>query len=323
MTTDTYDFHGVRIVVAAEDPPLADAIRGRLRHFATANADAVDLELTYRIVADVSQHAVGVAPPGGRHVYDPPAGSVLYVAGEDAIYLDYESRVRFRCDGAGSATISALDSERGNLWLLSRPMFTLPLIELLKRRGLYSVHASGVAIDGRAALLAGGTGSGKSTLALALARDGFDFLGDDMLFLRATAEGDVRVLAFPDELDVAAESAAWFPELAAIAGRESRPGWTKHQVRAEDAFGSRFVADATPALLVFPQISTDERSRLDAVPPDEALLELAPNVLLTEPIASQAHLTALGSLTQRAPSYRLHAGRDFGRIAALIRERLG
>jgi hypothetical protein len=45
-------------------------------------------------------------------------------------------------------------------------------------------------------------------------------------------------------------------------------------------------------------------------------------VLLTEPKAAQAHLAALGSLTQQASSYRLYAARDFDAIASLIRDRL-
>jgi hypothetical protein len=63
-------------------------------------------------------------------------------------------------------------------------------------------------------------------------------------------------------------------------------------------------------------------SRLEPISPEEALLELAPNVLLTEPQAAQAHLAALGSLTQQTSSYRLCAARDFDAIASLIRDRL-
>lgn len=53
---------------------------------------------------------------------------------------------------------------------------------------------------------------------------------------------------------------------------------------------------------------------------DEALLALAPNVLLTAPDHAQAHLDALAVLVRACDCYRLDAGRDFDRIAELSRE---
>ena len=53
---------------------------------------------------------------------------------------------------------------------------------------------------------------------------------------------------------------------------------------------------------------------------DEALLELAPNVLLTDPASSQRHLDALGALVRASRCFRLSAGRDFDRLTALVRE---
>jgi hypothetical protein len=55
---------------------------------------------------------------------------------------------------------------------------------------------------------------------------------------------------------------------------------------------------------------------------DEALLELAPNVLLTEPSSSQRHLGALGSLVRAGRCFRVTTGRDFDQVAATIRQLL-
>lgn len=51
---------------------------------------------------------------------------------------------------------------------------------------------------------------------------------------------------------------------------------------------------------------------------DEALLELAPNVLLTEPRSSQAHLDALAGLVERCACYRLATGRDLDGAVHLL-----
>lgn len=50
-------------------------------------------------------------------------------------------------------------------------------------RGILPIHASGIAIGGRALLLLGQGGSGKTTTALALAERGWDLLADDLCFI--------------------------------------------------------------------------------------------------------------------------------------------
>ena len=55
---------------------------------------------------------------------------------------------------------------------------------------------------------------------------------------------------------------------------------------------------------------------------DEALLELAPNVLLTEPRSSQAHLDVLAALVRETACYRLETGRDFHVLPTLLRNLL-
>jgi hypothetical protein len=322
VTSRYYDFHGVSIGIACDDGPLADALAARLRQFAVDSPRSTGLSFEIRFVAAPEAHVVARPDGAGRPVYEPPAGEVLYFEDEDVLYFDYDAAVRILCAPAeGSVRVSAVTSERASLWLLSRPLFTLPLVELLKRRGLYSVHAAGVCLGDRALLLAGPTASGKSTLALALVRAGFGFLADDMLFLGRRA-GRLRALSFPDEIDIANEAAQWFPELASLAARPPRPGFSKHQIRAEELYGADFIDASDPVALVFAAVSPGERTVLEPIDGHGALLELASNVLLTESRASQAHLDALGELVQGSACYRLAAGRDFARIPTLLRELL-
>jgi hypothetical protein len=55
---------------------------------------------------------------------------------------------------------------------------------------------------------------------------------------------------------------------------------------------------------------------------DEALLEIVPNVLLTEPRACQEHLAVFAELAKQTACYRLETGQDFNRIPILFRELL-
>ncbi|MDX6484330.1 MAG: hypothetical protein QOE95_2101, partial [Gaiellaceae bacterium] len=251
-------------------------------------------------------------------VYDPPLGEGVYDDAADRLYIAYGPRLRVLCEpAAGRSRTSAAGMAEEDLWSLSHPLFTLPLVELMKRRGLYGLHAGGVCRAGRALLLPGTSGSGKSTLTLALARAGFGVLGDDTLFL-ARRSAEISILACPDEFDLTDQTVAFFPELAPLLDASRPAGWRKRQVRAEELYGAPVVWEGRPAVLVVPRVSGERASALTPLSPGEALLELAPNVLLTEARSSQAHLDVLAELVERSDCYRLATGTDLQGAVELL-----
>jgi hypothetical protein len=313
VTARGYDFHGVRLEVAADDERVGAAIDGRLRHFrSTGEAEVV---FSYRS----DQRPDDLPRPGveGRRVYDPAAGGdVRYFEPEDALWIDAGPAAALCHAGRGRTTVAHAGAE--DLWLLSRPLFTLPLVEVLERRGLHCLHAAGVAIGDRAVLLPGTSGAGKSTLALALARAGLPLLSDDMVFLSPSRE-TVTVHGFPDEVDVTEETAGWFAGLDEALVRREGP-WPKHRLWIEDLPGASIAPDCVPGLLLLPEVSGEPRSRVEPVSAGEALVAITPNVLLTDPAASQAHLDALAALVRASRCHRLLVGRDFDDLPALVRE---
>jgi hypothetical protein len=78
--------------------------------------------------------------------------------------------------------------------------------------------------------------------------------------------------------------------------------------------------DARPGTLIFPVVSGATRSTLRPLAPDEALFELAPNVLLTDAKTSQRHLDALAGVVSQCACYRLDTGRDLEGAVASVRE---
>jgi hypothetical protein len=305
----SYDFHGLTLGVSV---PI-EAFHARFASLPSADGIVGTPDLLFEIGADGI-----VRPDGARTVYEPPAGEVVYHDAADLLYLEHGPRLRVLAEpGAGRVRFAVGELEPEDIWILSHPLLSVPMMEMLKRRGLFGVHAAGAALGGRALVLAGTSGSGKSTLSLALARAGFDFLGDDTLFLawRAWREEGLRVLAFPDEIDLTEQTAGFFPEVAT----RTTPGWRKRQLRADEAFGARIAWECEPAVLVFPRVSGRPRSELRPVDAGEALFELAPNVLLTQPGASQTHLDALAELARASRCYRLETGTDLDEAAALLR----
>jgi hypothetical protein len=307
-----YDFHGLRLGCEAGDRLLA-ALEARLGRFQPATAGECDFHVEYR--ADPAGRPAIAPPAGSRVVYESPMGRVLYSPEVDRLFVDSKWPITAECDPvAGRATVRVHDAEERHAWALSHPLLTIPLIECLKRRDRFSIHAGGVAWQGRGILIPGSSGSGKSTLALALARAGFGFLGDDMLFL-VRDDDSLLALGFPEEFDLTDDTVRLFPELGELLALEREEGWPKRRLRVDQRYGAPIVWQSRPRILVFPRVARAARSNLIPLDPGEALLELVPNILLTEPASSQRHLDALSDLVARAVCYRLETGTDFDDLA--------
>jgi hypothetical protein len=216
--------------------------------------------------------------------------------------------------------MSLLRPESEQLWLATHPLFTIPLIEFFKRQALYIIHAAGFRGNGGVIVLPGSSGAGKSTLSIAFLRAGFQFLGDDMLFLQEESQGRAapEVLAFPEDVDVTDQTAAMFSELASLIGTLRAAGWPKHQIVAENVYRVPIAWRGQARALVFPRIGDSDESSLAPMDKTAAFLALAPNVLLTDPPSCQAHLRLLEALVRTAPCYQLSTGRDFDRLPKLL-----
>jgi hypothetical protein len=168
-------------------------------------------------------------------------------------------------------------------------------------------------------MLSGSTGSGKSTASLALLLGGWSFLGDDIVFLR-NAPDDAELLAFPDDIDASEKTIGFFPTLGSPSDWPKLAGYPKHQLSPEAVRAGATVASATPAFVLLPRVGAGEAHELEPVSPDELLLELIPNVVLTETLAAQQQLDLLARLTRGAPAFRLTLGRRLDSLPSLLRE---
>jgi len=303
----SYGFHGIRFGVSG-DGAAPRLLHSRLAPFFDGRSTLPDVTVKFHCVSDIQAHSVGPPAGGGRPIYDPPRGEVLYCSDADQVYINFDDRVRAICDLAERRMSFSLLASEENAWMASHPLFTICWIEQLKRLGMFSIHASGVCREGKGLLLAGASGSGKTTLAVALLRAGFGFLGDDMLFLRSDPEG-IRALSFPDETDVTPETFGMFPELREGAASRAAPGRLKLAVRAETIYRAAIAEECEPTVLVFPRVVPGSPPVLRPIGAAEALLELSSNVLLTDKRASQAHLDILGRLARQAFCYRIDAER--------------
>jgi hypothetical protein len=309
---DTLDF---RIQCPAT---IAESLDSRFRLLSSNQQDRETISIDFRSVPDAGHHTVDRPRGEGRAFYDLPSGEVLYFEGGDEIYMSFGEGVRVVAKpGLGSASFSVVLPDPVNMFMASHLMFTILLVEMMKRRGCYSMHAAGFSKDGKAILIPGTTGAGKSTLAVTLLRSGFDYLSDDMVFLRRRTNG-LQVLGFQEDVDVSERTIDFFPELHFLRQVSKAPGWPKKQVRTDEVYGSKLAQDAKPGAILIPRISGKEVSVVRAIGADEALFEIVSNVLLTEVRSCQEHLNILSELVRETPCYRLETGRDFDRIPVLL-----
>jgi len=319
----SYAIHGVTLEVSSSDPAVLAAIDLRLRDFGREpECDAAaQVGIEFLSGPDWNPGRVELPPEPARPVYDTPFGTLHYAPESDVIGGRLGG-VSLRCEPQrGLCLIGGPALAGQELYLATHPLATIALIELLERRGLYSLHAACVAPrEGRGVLIAGASGAGKSTLTLTLARAGVPILSDDIVFLRPLPDAPgVQALGFADTIGVTGYAAERFDELRERLGAEpAADGFPKRLRRIDELFGVAVLPACMPGALVFPEVAPGQRSRIAPMSPRDALLRLVPDVLLTEPAATQAHLGAIASLLEQVDCYALRSGVDVERAADLV-----
>lgn len=191
----------------------------------------------------------------------------------------------------------------------------------LERRGVPTLHASVVAISGRAVAFLGVPGGGKTTAAAALIAAGHELLVDDLVATRIDGDrvmvdhGYPLLRLWPAQADHFLGSHTEYPRL--------HPFYDKRLVAIGERFG-RFRAAATPlARIYLPQRHLeDHEARIEPVASGEALLTLVANSFLHEAVhrlgLAGARLPYLSSVLSRTPPRRLRYPSGFDRLPELV-----
>lgn len=201
-------------------------------------------------------------------------------------------------------------------------MLIIGLAPLLRRRGLFTLHALAAARHNQAVLLVGGMGAGKTTTGISLLRAGWSLLSNDspLLYL----DGDLlTVVAYPGLLSAHDDSLGWFPELAGILDGPARTHEhtrLKRLFAAETIYPNVWGRSAQPAAICFPEVVPGiQTSYLEPVSSRQALVTILPQSIENwdRPLVGQ-HLDILGRLVEVAPSYRLCLAPDVGALPVLL-----
>jgi hypothetical protein len=223
-----------------------------------------------------------------------------------------------------------VDAAAERLWGTCLPSLTIDDIAtylsgpvmgfILRRRGLMSLHASAVCIDGRAVALCGESQSGKSTSAAAFALRGVPVLCEDVTPLLEEAgefqvvPGYPRVCLWPDAVESLLGKPNALPQLT--------PTWEKCFLPL-DRDSARFESQKRPLGVIYllAQRSQEDRAPcIEEVSPREALLELVQNTYvrrLLDRMQRAAEFDVLSRVVMQAPIRRIVPHVDFARVGVL------
>ena len=153
------------------------------------------------------------------------------------------------------------------------------LAELLKRNGLFTVHATALEYAGQGVLIPGYSGQGKTTSFLSLLRSGFRYLSDDYPLLRDQGT-HMELLAFPMKIDVTDRTIEFFPELRNAPPGLLKQGIQKKHFQSEDLYAESIGRSCTPALIMFSHVVDMPHSCLEPLTKRRTLEALLPQGLL-------------------------------------------
>jgi hypothetical protein len=203
--------------------------------------------------------------------------------------------------------------------LISSFIFIFLLAELLKGKGYFLAHCSGVEKKGQGIIFPGFSGAGKTTSCVALIRQGFGFLGDDRPILRYNKSGGLELLSFPEPIDVTDYTIQLFPELRSYRLFLDNRNLRKQSFNAEDLYPGSTRASCVPKLILFPEISAVKKSSLEIFPKSEALKTFLPHSLLAfDKETARQHFDIIFDLIQSTDCYKIKLGADIQSLPDLV-----
>ena len=328
MTEYLFSVHGTSVRYATASPLLASPVNELLKHFRRDSlAESVPLTVCFRAVQDradipltMSSSARQLSSGTGAAVGDRRETGLPYEVVQDggrliADFFDVGALVMDSVQGRADGYLIKPETMPASL---IEYLFHLALIELLRRQGLYTIHATALEKHGRGVLIPGNSGRGKTTSFISLLRSGYRYLSDDHPLIR-NAGKHVEVLPFPIKINVTEATIAFFPELRNAPDHILHSDSPKRSFHAEDLYPTSVGDCCQPAMVLFPHVVDAPHSHLELLPKSRALEVLLPQALLVyDPAVARREFQVLAKLVQQVDCYRLHFGRDILDLPNLI-----
>ena len=329
MVEYLFSMYGTPVRYTTASPLLAAPVSELLRHFRRDSLEELPpLTLCFQAVQDRADIPLTMSPLARQL----SSGTGAAVGDRRATGLPHEviqddGRLIADFHGVGVLVIDSVEGRADGYLIkpettrhanLIEYLFHLALIELLRRRGLYTIHATALEKHGRGVLIPGTSGRGKTTSFISLLRSGYHYLSDDHPLIR---DGGMHVdmLPFPIKINVTDATVDFFPELRQAPESVLRSGTPKRAFYAEEMYPTSVGDSCQAAIVLFPHVVDAPHSHLELLPKSRALEVLLPQALLVyDPEVARREFQVLAKLVQQVDCYRLHFGRDILDLPKLI-----
>lgn len=188
----------------------------------------------------------------------------------------------------------------------------------LHQRGVFTLHASAVALEGGAVALMGAKGAGKSTLAAALARRGHTLLSDDVVAIDLPAAGLPQVRPGPTNLNL-------WPDSAAATGHDPASLSTiwSHSTKLVGWVEGRTLSEPVPLRALVILERADAEAGLEGIGSLPAFTQLVAHShafrWVEDAPSRPRHLGQCRAVLERVPVFRLRRGPSLENLPALVR----
>ncbi|WP_158988798.1 hypothetical protein [Mucilaginibacter sp. L196] len=177
------------------------------------------------------------------------------------------------------------------------------------------VHAGAMAKDGLGILITGPSGSGKSTSCLNLLSAGYDYLGDDYVWIELT--GQPKVFSLYQTAKIEPENLQqrfldWKPYIKNKTEYQEQ----KAIFDINDLFPEAGISYSTINAILLPKVAHQEITKFESTNPSSALMAMAPTTLHHLPHNRQTSYQKLMRISSALPAYHWHLGNDTKQFVA-------
>jgi len=202
-------------------------------------------------------------------------------------------------------------------------LITAPFAELLKYQRLYSLHSAALYSNGVGYIFSGESGSGKTTTSLSMVSEGFKYASDDAVLLEEV-NGDIIAHSLYKTFNIDRDLAEHFPDVVKEEDIPVKKG-AKVSIDISKIFSDSFIPYLKPDVIIFPRITTDDKSQIYPISQTEVYMRLLKQtVLAVDKEVAKNQLKAIGKLVKQMQGFDLLSGRDVyenpKRIITLISE---
>lgn len=193
------------------------------------------------------------------------------------------------------------------------------IFHILRRHGIFFLHASAVAYNQWGIVVAGTSGQGKTTLLLHLLQAGFQYMSDDIVLLQTDPQPPT-LLSLPTPVRICADTTRFFPEFMPFIKNVRYDERGKYQLTIQDVYNCGSVDSAQPALLLLPEITHASHTTLELISRLDAAIQCIPeNTALQDIVGmSRENFEILARFIQHVRCYTVRLGQNMDTIVHQI-----